>query len=144
MTVPNGTRAGAPGDGARDVYVGLMSGTSTDGVSAAAVRFAPRAGAASGPYAPLDFELVGFTQVAYAPAQRERLLAAMERGTARDYCRLSVDLGGWLADAAAALLAEAGIARADVRAVASHGQTLWRSTGRSPACARSTRGRACR
>ncbi|MDF1505612.1 anhydro-N-acetylmuramic acid kinase [Roseisolibacter sp. H3M3-2] len=108
-----------------DVYVGLMSGTSTDGISAAAARFAD---AGDGT---VRVTLLGFAQRAYDAAQRARLLDAMQQGSARDYCRLSADLGDWLADAAAALLAESGVARADVRAVASHGQTLWHEPGHS-------------
>jgi anhydro-N-acetylmuramic acid kinase len=102
-----------------------MSGTSCDGVSAAAVRFADGAGGA------VAAELVGFAQVPYAPAQRERLLGAMAGATPREYCRLDADVGGWLADAAAALLDRAGVAPARVRLVASHGQTLWHEPGHS-------------
>ena len=118
------------GDG-RTVHVGLMSGTSADGIAAAAVRFAPvadPAGAAAGLLAP---ELLGFVQRPYAAADRDRLLAAMRGATPREYCRLGVDLAGWHADAVAALLADAGIARADVRAVAFHGQTIWHEPGHS-------------
>jgi anhydro-N-acetylmuramic acid kinase len=107
------------------VYVGLMSGTSLDGVSAAVARFTPATGAR------YDVELLGFHVHEYTPSQRERLLAAMRGGTARDYCRLAVDFGGWLADAAVAVLAESGVARQDVRAVGSHGQTLWHEPGHS-------------
>ncbi|MGZ8493171.1 MAG: anhydro-N-acetylmuramic acid kinase [Gemmatirosa sp.] len=107
-----------------DVFVGLMSGTSTDGISAAAARFHPDG-------ATLGVELLGFVQRAYDAPQRARLLAAMEQGSAREYCMLGADLGGWLADAAAGLLAECGVARADVRAVATHGQTLWHEPGHS-------------
>jgi anhydro-N-acetylmuramic acid kinase len=102
-----------------------MSGTSCDGVSAAAARFAERDGGR------LAVEVLGVLQVPYAPAQRERLLAAMQGAPPREYCRLHADLGGWLADAAAALLADAGVARASVAAVASHGQTLWHEPGHS-------------
>lgn len=114
-----------PNDIVPDVYVGLMSGTSCDGVSAAAARFAPR------PNGRLDVELLGFVQVPYAPARRERLLAAMQGATPRAYCRLHVDVGHWLADAAATLLADAGVARTAVRLIASHGQTLWHEPGHS-------------
>ncbi|NUO37320.1 MAG: anhydro-N-acetylmuramic acid kinase [Gemmatimonadaceae bacterium] len=107
------------------VYVGLMSGTSLDGISAAVARFSPATGQA------FDVELLGFHVHEYAPAQRERLLAAMREGSARDYCRLAADFGGWLADAAVAVLAESGVARADVRAIGSHGQTLWHEPGHS-------------
>ena len=115
----------APASAPGDVYVGLMSGTSCDGVSAAAARFV------DGPGGSVAAELVGFVQVPYTGAQRDRLLAAMAGATPREYCRLDADVGGWLADAAAALLADAGVARADVRLVASHGQTLWHEPGHS-------------
>lgn len=115
----------AGGEVDRDVYVGLMSGTSCDGISAAAVRFP------TDERGQLRADLLGFVQRPYTAAQRGRLLAAMEGGTAREYCRLAVDLGHWFADAAAELLAESGVARASVRAVASHGQTLWHEPGHS-------------
>jgi anhydro-N-acetylmuramic acid kinase len=130
------TEAPAARGDAADVYLGLMSGTSTDGVSAAAVRFEARDARDTGDerdtgLASLRAELLGFAQWPYTREQRERLLAAMRGGTAREYCRLSADLGHWLADVAAALLADAGIARARVRAVASHGQTIWHEAGHS-------------
>jgi anhydro-N-acetylmuramic acid kinase len=110
------------------VYVGLMSGTSLDGISAAAVRFAETDPDPS-PVAPRPsraaFELLAFISTAYTPHQRDRLHAALTQGTARDYCRLGFDLGSWLADATVAVLAEAGVPRADVRAIGSHGQTIW-------------------
>lgn len=123
--MPNAAAPARDARDARDVYVGLMSGTSCDGVSAAAVRFAEAAGGA------LAAELLGFVQVPYAPAQRDRLLAAMAGASPQEYCRLDADVGGWLAGAAAALLADAGVARASVRLVASHGQTLWHEPGHS-------------
>ena len=42
-----------------------------------------------------------------------------------EYVALAFDLGGWFADAAVAVLAEAGVPRGDVRAIGSHGQTIW-------------------
>jgi anhydro-N-acetylmuramic acid kinase len=121
----SGARAPFPRDDR--VFVGLMSGTSCDGISAAAVRFRP----ASAPGAALAADVVGTAQVTYAPAQRERLLAAMQGATPQEYCRLHAELGAWLADAAARLLAESGVARTDVAAVASHGQTIWHEPGHS-------------
>jgi anhydro-N-acetylmuramic acid kinase len=104
--------------------VGLMSGTSLDGISAAVARFAPDGKR-------YRVELLAFHVHEYAPAQRDRLKAAMQGATAREYCRLAVDFGGWLADAAVQVLAEAGVPRADVRAIGSHGQTLWHEPGHS-------------
>jgi anhydro-N-acetylmuramic acid kinase len=108
-----------------EVYVGLMSGTSLDGISAAVARFSSAEGTG------YRVELLGFHVHEYSHAQRDRLHAAMREGSARDYCRLAVDFGGWLADAAATVLADAGVARADVRAIGSHGQTLWHEPGHS-------------
>ena len=116
----------APADrgSAREVYVGLMSGTSLDGISAAAVRFVE----GDGGLAP---ELLAFVVRPYEAPQRSRLLAALGGATPAEYCRLAFDLGGWLADAAVAVLAEAGVPRRDVRAVCSHGQTVWHEPGHS-------------
>lgn len=119
-----------------DAYIGLMSGTSLDGISACVVRFGPRTGAEGAaenrPDARrasaengLSYELLAFDVREYNSQQREHLLNAMQKGTAQEYCRLAFDLGGWLADAAAAVLMEAGVPRAEVRAIGSHGQTLW-------------------
>ena len=107
------------------VYCGLMSGTSLDGISAAVARFTPGEGAR------YDVELLGFHVHPYTTGQRERMLAAMREGTAREYCRLAVDFGGWLAEAAIAVLAEAGVSRTEVRAIGSHGQTIWHEPGHS-------------
>jgi anhydro-N-acetylmuramic acid kinase len=106
------------------VCVGLMSGTSLDGISAAVARFTPDGSR-------FRTELLAFHVHEYAPAQRDRLEAATRGATAREYCRLAVDFGGWLADAAVQVLAEAGVPRADVRAIGSHGQTLWHEPGHS-------------
>ena len=106
------------------VCVGLMSGTSLDGISSAVARFTPEGNR-------FRVDLLAFHVHEYAPAQRDRLKAAMQGATAREYCRLAVDFGGWLADAAVQVLAEAGVTRAEVRAIGSHGQTLWHEPGHS-------------
>jgi anhydro-N-acetylmuramic acid kinase len=101
----------------------MMSGTSLDGISTAVVRFRGTD--------PVTHELIGFTQRPYAVAQRARLLGAMHGTVPEEYCRLAFDLGEWFAESALAAIAEAGVARADVRAIASHGQTLWHIPGHS-------------
>ncbi|MBC7790481.1 MAG: anhydro-N-acetylmuramic acid kinase [Anaerolineae bacterium] len=105
--------------------VGLMSGTSLDGISAAAARFSDMANGV------VSAELLGFISFPYEPAQRERLLEAMRGGDAREYCRLSFDLGGWLAEAALEVMRKFRLGRGDVAAIASHGQTLWHEPGHS-------------
>ncbi|MDE3128648.1 MAG: anhydro-N-acetylmuramic acid kinase, partial [Gemmatimonadota bacterium] len=106
------------------VYVGLMSGTSLDGITAVAVRFHERAGG-------YDPEMLAFSVLEYPAERRDALHRAMSVGTAEEYCRLEFALGGWLADAAVAVLAEAGVPRGEVRAVASHGQTMWHDPPRA-------------
>lgn len=107
------------------VLVGLMSGTSLDGISAAVVRFSEDSGARIG------FDLLAFTSTAYSPEQRQRLGAALHGTDPAEYCRLNFELGEWLASAAVSAIAEAGIARADIAGIASHGQTVWHEPGHS-------------
>lgn len=106
------------------ILVGLMSGTSLDGISAAVARFSEPGGI-------VRAELLAFTHRPYSAVERVRLETAMQGGTAQEYCRINADLGEWLADASVQVLAEAGVARADVAAIASHGQTLWHEVGHS-------------
>ena len=102
-------------------FIGLMSGTSLDGISACVVRFA-EPGTSEGA---LGLDLLAFDVKEYSSDQRERLLAAMQGASAREYCRLSFDLGTWLADAAQRVAVESGVPRDEIRAIGSHGQTLW-------------------
>lgn len=109
----------------KNVVIGLMSGTSLDGISAAAARFTPSTGSG------IKVELLAFTSLPYNPAQRARLAASLTGTTPAEYCRLNFDLGDWLAGAAMDVLAKSGVARDDVLAVASHGQTVWHEPGHS-------------
>ena len=68
------------------VVVGLMSGTSLDGISAAVARFKP-AGDSDGGGGRLDADLLAFTSRSYTPAERERLARALQSGTPAEYCR---------------------------------------------------------
>jgi anhydro-N-acetylmuramic acid kinase len=99
-------------------YVGLMSGTSLDGISAAVARFRKDG-------AGLRAELVAHVQRPYGPQQREQLRLVMREGTARDYCRAGFDLGTWLADAALEAIERSGLKHRDIRAIGSHGHTIW-------------------
>ena len=107
------------------IVVGLMSGTSLDGISAAVVRFDRDT------HGRIAYDLLGMSVRPYDATQRDRLARALVAGTPREYCRLSFDLGDWLADAAIRAMADAGVGRGDVAAIASHGQTVWHEPGHS-------------
>ena len=114
----------APSKNAK-VLVGLMSGTSLDGISGAVVRFD------RGDDGRITYDLLGMSVRAYTPEQRDRLGKALVGVTPREYCRLAYDLGDWLADAAITAIAEAGLGRESIAAIASHGQTVWHEPGHS-------------
>jgi anhydro-N-acetylmuramic acid kinase len=107
------------------ILVGLMSGTSLDGITAAVVRFTPTSDTA------VSSELLAFTVRDYTQEQRARLQRALSGATPSEYTRLNFDLGQWLADAAISAIAEAGIAKKDIAAIASHGQSIWHEPGHS-------------
>jgi anhydro-N-acetylmuramic acid kinase len=102
-----------------------MSGTSMDGVSAGVVRFRDR------PDGTVVTELLGYRGLSYDEPQRERLRTALRGVAPVEYCRLNFDLGGWLADAALAVVESVGVPRSEVRAVATHGHTVWHEPGHS-------------
>lgn len=102
--------------------VGLMSGTSLDGVSTALVRLAADASAA---------RLVAFRQEPYGAPERGAIIDAIARGGAKDLALLHVALAERFAGAALQLLAEARVAPHDLSFVASHGQTVWHEPGRA-------------
>jgi anhydro-N-acetylmuramic acid kinase len=102
--------------------VGLMSGTSLDGISTALVRFT-----ADG----LDARLVAFRQEPYTPAERGQIIEVIARGGAKDLALLHVALGERFAGAVLELLAQAKVAPRELAFVASHGQTIWHEPGRA-------------
>lgn len=107
------------------VLVGLMSGTSLDGITAAVVRFSEASENS------VSSELLAFTVRDYSAAQRQRLQRALSGASPSEYTRLNFDLGGWLADAAIGAIAEAGVSTKDIAAIASHGQSIWHEPGHS-------------
>lgn len=101
------------------LIVGLMSGTSLDGVDAALVEVEGTT------EAEVSARLVRALTLPYDEPRREAIHAAIAAGTAEALCGLHADLGEWLAEAAIRVCAEAGVPLADVDAIGSHGQTVW-------------------
>jgi len=97
------------------LYLGLISGTSADGIDAALVRFAPR------------MEVLATRTVAYPENVRVEVLALARNAAAITldaYGRLDTEIGERFADAALALLRDAGVNARDVTGLGSHGQTV--------------------
>ncbi|HUH14058.1 MAG TPA: anhydro-N-acetylmuramic acid kinase [Longimicrobiales bacterium] len=96
--------------------IGLMSGTSLDGVDAALVRLDGDAP---------EWRVEAFVAHPYPAERRERIHAAIQEGGAPELCRLHTALGEWFAEAALAACAAAGVAADAVDLIGSHGQTVW-------------------
>lgn len=100
--------------------IGLMSGTSLDGVDAALVRL-------SGCGLDTKVELVHFASRAYDPEIRERLkeLCTRERSDVALVCGMNSYLAELFADFALETIAAVGLSKHDIDLIASHGQTIW-------------------
>ncbi|MEO8200918.1 MAG: anhydro-N-acetylmuramic acid kinase [Gemmatimonadota bacterium] len=95
--------------------VGLMSGTSIDGVDAALVRIA----------GPGECDLVGFVCRPYSPNEREEILQALATASSQDLALLHVHLAEWAAQAIDMVLAAGGVQPSDLSFIAFPGQTIW-------------------
>ena len=97
-------------------YIGLMSGTSVDGIDAALVSI-PANG---------QLALLATHQHPFPTAVRDAIQALMQPGPneVEREGELDVQLGQLLAEAAQALLAKSGVSKTSIRAIGSHGQTI--------------------
>ena len=101
------------------LIVGLMSGTSLDGVDAALVSIDGT-----------DTERVGWRvqhwcTVPYTEERRARIHQGILAGTAEALCDLHAELGEWFAEAVTEVCSRAGVPLETVDAIGSHGQTVW-------------------
>jgi len=98
--------------------IGLMSGTSADGVDAALVEV--------GPGNPPALKHIYSTVFPYPPDLRQRILqlATPPGGSATDVCRLNAYLGELFAQAALDVCRRARLAPETVDLIGSHGQTI--------------------
>ena len=111
----------APGRlrGAR-LAVGLMSGTSMDGIDAALVRL-------TGPHDELRVRLLAFATVPYPSRLRRQLLgiAGAEHTTAETISQLNFLLGDLFAEAALKVCRRAAVSPQRLSVIGSHGQTIF-------------------
>lgn len=97
-------------------FIGIMSGTSLDGVDVALVSF-------EGPHPQLE----AFTTSAYPASLVETLLALNQSHTATfaQWAHLQVDLAHCFSEAVNQVLVQAGLAPEAICAIGCHGQTLF-------------------
>jgi anhydro-N-acetylmuramic acid kinase len=98
------------------LYIGLMAGTSLDGIDAALVDFAD------------GMQLQAFHYTAFSDSLRKRIQAisrADQPILLNDYGTLDGELGHYFADAVQGLLQQAGVAAGQIAAIGSHGQTVY-------------------
>jgi len=102
------------------MIIGLMSGTSADGIDAALVEV-------KGAGQRIKVELRQFLCVPHEPPVREAILRLCDsqRGRIPELCALDALLGEKFARAALAVTDSAGVLMSSVDAIASHGQTVW-------------------
>ncbi len=103
-------------------FIGLISGTSADGIDAALLTVSKEA-----PGATPRIAVAHARTTPYPPALRATILRVSQVDARLDldeFGALDTAIGEAFAQAADALMAEAGLSPADVRAIGSHGQTL--------------------
>ena len=100
--------------------VGMMSGTSVDGVDAALIELSREGGAPR-------VKLLAFENTPYPQGVRERVfeLFRPETSTVDRIGYMNFLLGELYARAALSVIAKAGLTSADVDLIGSHGQTIW-------------------
>ena len=106
-----------PADANTPLYLGLMSGTSADGIDVALVQFPDEGGC----------RFVHGLTARWEPLLRARLVALGEGGplaSLEELGELDARIAIAFADAANQLLDESGVDRTRVRAIGSHGQTV--------------------
>ncbi|MFM8552770.1 MAG: anhydro-N-acetylmuramic acid kinase [Nitrospiraceae bacterium] len=97
--------------------VGLMSGTSGDGVDAALVDI-------RGSGLNLRVTPLAFAPTPYPAALQRRVLALGAGGSVAEVCHLNAVLGEWFAKAALRVIKKAGLSPVAVALIGSHGQTV--------------------
>ncbi|MBT8397712.1 MAG: anhydro-N-acetylmuramic acid kinase [Gemmatimonadetes bacterium] len=117
--------------------LGIMSGTSLDGIDLALLEVGNPSPPQSSPdprlLQPPTWELSAFRTKPYSPDRRTRIQETMASGASRDLALLHTSLGEWFAEATLEFLSEIGVPSDSIAALGSHGQTVWHEPPRTGA-----------
>ncbi len=99
--------------------IGLMSGTSVDGIDAAVVEI-------TGHSLETTVDLIAFETFPFLPDVPQRILALCQPDTSRvdDICEMNFYIGHLFAEAVKHILQKNGISTSDIDLIGSHGQTI--------------------
>lgn len=102
------------------LVVGLMSGTSADGVDAALCRI-------TGHGTQSEIQQLNFVFQPFSSEIRQEILrlASGKSACAADFCKMNFLLGELYVEAVESLCAQAGIRSDEIDLIGSHGQTFW-------------------
>jgi anhydro-N-acetylmuramic acid kinase len=102
----------------RDYYIGLMSGTSLDGIDAGLYDFTEQ-----------QAQVIDFYYQAYPDKLKEKIqqISSVKTMSLLDYGKLDTQLGEFYAQACLNLLKQSQIKASQIKAIGSHGQTLYHS-----------------
>ncbi|MBI5182532.1 MAG: anhydro-N-acetylmuramic acid kinase [Nitrospirae bacterium] len=97
--------------------IGLISGTSTDGIDAALVDI-------KGKGLNSRLKLIAYKTYPYPKGLKERIISISTKGRVNDICHLNFYLGELFANAAIGIVKGAGMKIGEVGLIGSHGQTI--------------------
>ena len=97
--------------------IGLISGTSTDGIDAALVDI-------KGKGLNSRLELIAYKTYSYPKGLKDRIIDVSTKGKVDEICHLNFYLGELFSDAAKAIVRNAKIKIENVALIGSHGQTI--------------------
>ena len=98
--------------------IGLMSGTSADGIDAALVAIKEHGSR-------IAVRLLEFTSIPYPQKLQTQIIQICESGTGAEVCDLNVALGERFAKATSKLIRLSGLSKREIHLIGSHGQTLY-------------------
>ena len=100
--------------------VGMMSGTSVDGIDSAVIEIRDCAKGS-------QVKLLAFENAPYPPAVRQQIFSLFQTGasTVDKIGYMNFLLGELYAESALSVIRKAGLTPADIAVIGSHGQTIW-------------------